>query len=150
MEIYKSLDDFAAKAGTQIGISPWLEVTQDMINRFADVTGDHQWIHVDPERCQKELGTGTIAHGYLILSLVAGFSSLSYRIEGLKRAINYGSNQVRFLAPTPPGSKVRAVYELIECLPDKDRFRARNKVSIEIEGQDRPALVAETVTLFYL
>ncbi|MBZ0217603.1 MAG: MaoC family dehydratase [Fimbriimonadaceae bacterium] len=150
MNKYASLDAFAAKAGSQVGVSPWLEITQDMIDRFADVTGDHQWIHVDPERCRKELGTGTIAHGYLILSLIAGFSAQSYVIEGLKRAINYGSNQVRFLAPTPPGSRVRAVYNLIECVPDKNRFRARNRVSMEIEGSERPALVAETVTLFYL
>jgi len=149
MNTYSSLENFAEHKDQQIGVSPWLDVTQDMINRFADVTGDHQWIHNDPDRCQKELGTGTIAHGYLLLSLVAGFSPQSYKIEGISRAINYGSNQVRFLSPVPPGSKVRAVYTLLECAPDKDRFRAVNKVVIEIEGSDRPALVAETVTLFY-
>jgi len=150
MKVFSSIEEFAACKGGEIATSDWLEITQDMINKFAEVTGDDQWIHVDPERCRKELGTDTIAHGYLIMSLIAGLSPKTYRIEGKKLVINYGVNKLRFLNQVTPGAKVRARYELLEFEQDKDRWRSTSRVTIEIEGSDKPALVAETVMLFYL
>ena len=150
MKVFSSIEEYAACKGGEIATSDWLEITQDMINKFAEVTGDDQWIHVDPERCRKELGTDTIAHGYLIMSLIAGLSPKTYRIEGKKLVINYGANKLRFLSQVTPGSKVRARYELLDFEQDKDRWRSTSKVTIEIEGSDNPALVAETVMLFYL
>ena len=150
MKVFSSIEEYAACKGGEIATSDWLEITQDMINKFAEVTGDDQWIHVDPERCRKELGTDTIAHGYLIMSLIAGLSPKTYRIEGKKLVINYGANKLRFLSQVTPGSKVRARYELLDFEQDKDRWRSTSKVTIEIEGSDNLALVAETVMLFYL
>ncbi len=150
MKIFASIDEFAACVGGEIATSEWVEVTQNMIDRFADITGDDQWIHVDPERCQAELGTDTIAHGYLVLSLITGLSPKTYRIEGKKRVINYGSNKVRFINPVSPGARLRARYELKEFAQDKDRWRSTSQVIMEIEGADRPALVAETMMLFYV
>ncbi len=150
MKVFSSIEEFAACKGGEIATSDWLEITQDMINKFAEVTGDDQWIHVDAERCRKELGTDTIAHGYLVLSLLTGFSRKTYRIEGKKHVINYGANKLRFLNPVPPGSHVRARFELLDLVEDKDRWRSTSQVTIEIDGSDKPALVAETVMLFYL
>ena len=150
MKIFASIDEFAACVGGEIATSDWVEVTQDMIDQFAEITGDDQWIHVDPERCRNELGTGTIAHGYLVLSLITGMSPKTYRIEGKKRVINYGSNKVRFINPVSPGTKVRVRYELKEFVKDKDRWKSTSQVTMEIEGEDRPALIAETMMLFYI
>ena len=141
---------FATCLGVEIATSDWVEITQDMIDRFAEITGDDQWIHVDSERCRKELGTDTIAHGYLILSLITGLSPKTYRIEGKKRVINYGSNKVRFINPVSPGTKVRARYELKEFVQDKDRWRSTSQVTMQIEGSEQPALIAETMMLFYV
>lgn len=149
MRVFNSLDELAACAGSEIGVSDWVDVDQKRINAFADATGDHQWIHVDPERCQKELGTGTIAHGYLTLSLLAGLSQATYRVDGLKRAINYGSDKVRFLAPVPAGSRLRARFELLEADRQGNRLKARTQATMETEGSDKPALIAEVLTLFY-
>lgn len=149
MRVFKSLDELAGCAGSEIGVSDWIDVDQKRIDAFADATGDHQWIHVDPKRCEKELGTGTIAHGYLTLSLLAGLSQATYRVEALTRAINYGSDKVRFLAPVPAGSRLRARFHLLEADRQDNRLKTRTQATMEIEGSDKPALIAEVLTLFY-
>ena len=150
MRIFDSLDAFAAALGGEIGISPWIVVDQARIDAFAETTGDDQWIHVDPERCRRELGTGTIAHGYLMLSLLPALAHKTYRIEGASRAVNYGSNKVRFVAPVPAGARVRARFHLAEAERDEKRLKILNRAQIEIEGQEKPGLIAEVLTLFYV
>ena len=149
MRVFESLDQMAASAGTEIGVSPLIDIDQERIDAFAGATGDHQWIHVDPARCQRELGTGTIAHGYLTLSLLASMSQATYRIEGVKRAINYGSDKVRFLAPVPAGSRVRARLDLVEADRRDNLLKILTRATMEIEGSGKPALIAEVLTLFY-
>src|SRR5229473_326508 len=134
--------------GQEIGVSDWVEVSQDRINRFADATGDHQWIHVDVERAKKEMPGGkTIAHGYLTLSLIPGLTGGMLRVEGVTRGINYGSNKVRFTNMVPVGSRVRARQKLLAIEPRSGGMQLTNEVTIEIEGQQRPACVAETISL---
>jgi acyl dehydratase len=142
--------DMAQHVGQEIGVSDWVKIDQDRVNKFADATGDHQWIHVDVERAKRELPTkGTIAHGYLTLSLIPMLSSQIMRIEGVSRGINYGSNKVRFTNMVPTGSRVRARQKLLSAEPKGGGLQLTNEVSIEIEGQDRPACVAETISLVY-
>ena len=149
MRIFESLDAFAAARGGDIGVSPWMMVDQARIDAFAEVSGDDQWIHVDPERCRRELGTGTIAHGYLLLSLLAGLARRTYRVEGISRAVNYGSDKVRFLSPVPTGSRVRALFRLAEAEREAARVKIINRARLEIEGHEKPALIAEVLTVFY-
>ena len=136
--------------GEEMGVSEWVTIDQDRVNKFADATGDHQWIHIDVERAKRELPTkGTIAHGYLTLSLIPMLSSQIMRIDGVSRGINYGSNKVRFTNMVPTGSRVRARQKLLAAEPKGGGLQLTNEVSIEIEGQDRPACVAETISLVY-
>jgi acyl dehydratase len=125
-------------------------VTQEQIDKFADATGDHQWIHVDVERAKKEMPGGrTIAHGYLTLSLIPMLAAQIMRVSGVSRGINYGSNKVRFTNMVPVGSRVRARQKLLSVEPKGGGVQLTNEVTIEIEGQDRPACVAETIGLVY-
>lgn len=135
--------------GKELGVSDWVVVDQDRINKFADATGDHQWIHVDVERAKRELPTkNTIAHGYLTLSLLAGLPT--YRIKRKSRGINYGSNRVRFTNMVPAGARVRLRSKLKSVEETKDGgFRLTVENVMEIEGQERPALVAETMSIVY-
>lgn len=149
MRIFESLRAYADAVGTEIGTSDWYDISQERIDRFADVTEDHQWIHVDPERCRRELGTGTIAHGYLVLSLVAAMAQQTFRIDGVTRTLNYGSDKIRFISPVPSGSRVRGVFRIDTADWRGDELRTRTGVTVEIEGQERPALIAETVSLHY-
>lgn len=149
MRTFNSLEEYAQAVGSEIGKSRWFDVTQDKINQFADVTEDHQWIHIDPERCQRELGTGTIAHGYLVLSLLAPMAFDTFEIKGISRTINYGSDKIRFISPTPPGSRVRGVFTLTTADWRDGQLRTMQNVEVEIDGQDKPALVAQTLSLFY-
>ena len=128
-----------------------VEISQAMIDRFAEVTGDHQWIHVDVERAKKDMPGGkTIAHGFLTLSLVPMLSQQISHINNVRNGINYGCNKVRFTSPVQAGSKVRARAKLIAAEPmDKGGVRLTNQVTIEIEGQERPACVAETMSIVY-
>jgi acyl dehydratase len=127
-----------------------VEITQERINQFADATGDHQWIHVDVERAAKEMPGGkTIAHGYLTLSLIPWLTGGMLRIEGVTRGINYGSNKVRFTNMVPVGSKVRARQKLLAVEARGGGLQMTNEVTIEIEGQQRPACVAETISMIY-
>jgi len=142
--------ELSKHVGEEMGVSEWVKVDQDRVNKFADATGDHQWIHIDVERAKKELPTGgTIAHGYLTLSLIPMLSSQIMRIDGVSRGINYGSNKVRFTNMVMTGSRVRARQKLVGVEPKGGGMQLTNEVSIEIEGQDRPACVAETISLVY-
>ncbi|MBV9784367.1 MAG: MaoC family dehydratase [Acidisphaera sp.] len=142
--------DMAAHVGKPIGTSEWFTVDQSRIDQFAEATGDHQWIHVDVERARREMPGGkTIAHGYLTLSLLPVLSHAIYRIRNRSRALNYGSNRVRFTAPVPAGSRVRLSQALKAVEPIEGGVRLIMECTVEVEGKDKPALVAETVSLVY-
>ena len=142
--------DMKAHIGQQIGSSDWVTVDQAMIDKFADATGDHQWIHVDVERVKREMPGGkTIAHGFLTLSLLAGLAHQVYAIRKRSRGINYGSNRVRFTAPVQVGSRVR-LHQTLQNVEDiEGGVRMTFESTMEIEGHPRPALVAETLNLAY-
>lgn len=142
--------DVTKHVGEDMGTSEWVKIDQDRVNKFADATGDHQWIHVDVERAKRELPTkGTIAHGYLTLSLIPMLASQIMRIDGVSRGINYGSNKVRFTSMVPTGARVRARQKLLAAEPKSGGLQLTNEVTIEIEGQDRPACIAETISLVF-
>lgn len=134
--------------GQELGVSDWLEITQDRVNRFADATGDHQWIHVDIERATKELGS-PIAHGFLISSLIPFLSKNIVAYQGVSRGINYGSNKLRYTNMVPVGSKVRMRLKVLSVEMRGSAYQVVNECTIEIDGQERPACVAETVSLLY-
>ena len=143
-------EDMDAHVGQALGTSEWMAVTQEMINLFADATGDHQWIHVDVERARTEMpGGSTIAHGFLTLSLLPRLSASVYTIRQRSRGLNYGSNRVRFTCPVPAGSRIRAHLVLKASEPVEGGRRLVSEASVEIEGLSRPALVAETITVAY-
>ena len=145
-----TFETVAQLVGQEIGVSDWLEITQDRINQFADATGDHQWIHVNVEMAKQMMPGGkTIAHGYLTLSLIPGLTGGMLQIEGVTRGINYGSNKVRFTNMVPVGSKLRARQKLLSVEPKGGGLQMTNEVTIEIEGQQRPACVAETISIIY-
>ena len=135
--------------GQDLGHSDWMAIEQDRINQFADATGDHQWIHIDPERTETELGMPTIAHGFLTLSLVPMLTSQISTINSVTRGINYGTNKVRFTNMVPVNSKVRAKSVLVEAQSKAGGTQLTSEISIEIQGQDRPAMVAETVSIVF-
>jgi acyl dehydratase len=137
--------DLESLVGEELGASEWHEITQERVNAFADVTGDRQWIHVDPERAAAGPFGGTIAHGYLTLSLLPALMSEVWRVEGVRMGINYGLNRVRFPAPVSVGSRVRAVGRLREIAPVDGGVQGVVETTIEIEGGAKPAAVAETV-----
>jgi acyl dehydratase len=145
-----SFDELPKLAGQDMGTSDWVLIDQDRINKFADATGDHQWIHVDVERAKTLMPGGkTIAHGYLTLSLIPMLGAQIMSITGVSRGINYGSNKVRFTNMVPVGSRVRARQKLIAAEPKGPGLQLTNEITIEIEGQDRPACIAETISLVY-
>jgi acyl dehydratase len=142
------LSELPNMVGQEIGVSDWLEITQERVNRFADATGDHQWIHVDVERATKELGA-PIAHGYLTLSLIPFLGKNIVSYSGVSRGVNYGCNKVRFTNMVPVGSRIRM---RIKCLSVEARgggFQVTNQCTIEVENEDRPACIAETVGIIY-
>ncbi len=142
--------DLVAHVGHPLGTSDWVLIDQAMIDAFAAATGDHQWIHVDVARARRESPGGkTIAHGYLTLSLLPRLSQQIYAIRHRSRSINYGSNKVRFTAPVPAGSRVRLHQTLTAIEPVEGGVRLTFAATIEIEGSDRPALVAETLALAF-
>jgi acyl dehydratase len=144
--IIEGPEGLKALVGETIGTTGWMAVTQDQVDRFADATGDHQWIHVDEERAADGPFGGTIAHGFLTLSLLPHFVKQTYRIEGTKMGVNYGLNRVRFTSPVPVGSKVRGNVELVDVADIEGGVQMTTKVTVEIEGSERPALVAEWLT----
>jgi len=149
MRSFSTLSEYAAQAGKDIGTSDWLKITQDRIDRFADATGDHQWIHTDPERAMRDLGQPTIAHGYLTLSLLPHFLHEILHIASVTRAINYGSNRVRFINMIPVGARIRGHMALKRAELGAGTLRSVSTFTVEIDGADKPALVAEIITLYY-
>ena len=149
MRIFDTVADYVAEKGNEIGVSDWVTIDQDRINLFADATGDHQWIHIDPERTQKELGMPTIAHGYLTLSLLPMLMGQVSGVKSATRGVNYGSNSVRFTNMVPVNSRVRARVKLKDATPKAGGMQVVNEVTMEIEGQDRPAMIAETISLIF-
>jgi acyl dehydratase len=144
-----SIEDIKAQVGTELGVGDWHTITQDQINLFADATGDHQWIHVDEERAKEGPFGGTIAHGYLTLSLIPTLGGGSLGIDGVKMGINYGLDRVRFVAPVRAGTNVRARRKLVEVTEGKGYVQLKTEVTVEIEGQNKPACVAETLSRAY-
>jgi acyl dehydratase len=147
---FASLDALKAAVGTEIGVGEWFEISQDRINQFADATDDHQWIHIDPERAASGPFGTTIAHGFLTLSLIPGLVDGMTRVEAVKMGVNYGVNKVRFPAPVPVGSRVRARVEVLTVDDVPGGAQVVSKVTIERDGGDKPVCVAETVARFYL
>ncbi|MEU6342454.1 MaoC family dehydratase [Streptomyces sp. NPDC046977] len=148
--IFSSVDELKAAVGEELGTTEWLEVDQKRIDLFADATGDHQWIHVDPEKAaQGPFGT-TIAHGYLTLSLIPSFTPELMRVEGVTMGVNYGVNKVRFPSPVPVGSRLRATGQVAEVTEVPGGAQLVARITVEREGGDKPVCVAETVVRFYL
>lgn len=147
MKVFNGIGELEQAVGTHLGYSEWHTVTQEQIDLFAEATGDRQWIHVDPEQAaQGPFGT-TIAHGYLTLSLLPQLVWQVYRVDGVKMGINYGSNKVRFPSPVPSGSRVRAGVELVKLEPTKAGVQVTARVTIEREGSDKPACIAEALSV---
>jgi acyl dehydratase len=145
--------ELQAKTGEVIGVSDWLEVSQDRINKFADATGDHQFIHIDPEKAKLTPFGGTIAHGFLTLSLlpVLGAMTEGGRVSGITMGVNYGGNKTRFLSPVRAGKRVRAHTKLLELVEKRPgQWQQTNEITIEIEGEDKPALICEWVMQFFV
>ncbi|GAA1291335.1 MaoC family dehydratase [Saccharothrix xinjiangensis] len=147
MRTFESLDEFAAASGEHIGFGGWHEITQEEINLFADATGDHQWIHIDLEKAAAGPFGAPVAHGYLTLSLIPLLVRDVYTVRGLKMAVNYGLNKVRFPSPVTVGSRVRAGVELVEVSEAGQGRQSVARVTVEVDGHPKPACVAETVTL---
>jgi acyl dehydratase len=145
-----TIADLPSLKGQELGVSDWYEVTQDAVNLFADATGDHQWIHVDVERAKKESPYGgPIAHGYLTLSLIVPLVTQTYTVTDAKMGVNYGLNKVRFPAPVPVGSKVRARATLKDVEEVAGGLQPTFAVTMELEGGDKPVCIAEWVTRMY-
>lgn len=140
--------DLESLVGQEIGVSDWHTIDQDRVNMFADATGDHQWIHVDVERATEALGS-PIVHGYLTLSLLPMLGPEVLRVNGVTRGINYGANKVRFTNMVPVGSKLRMRQTCKEVNEKAGGKQMISECTIEIEGQDRPACIAETITILY-
>jgi acyl dehydratase len=147
MKIFESLAELPPLVGQELAVSDWITVTQQQIDLFADATGDHQWIHVDEERAKSGPFGGTIAHGFLTLSLVPKMVESALDIRNQRMSVNYGLNRVRFPAPVPAGSRLRARIKLLECQPlADDGMQIIWQITVEREGSDKPVCVAESVT----
>jgi len=148
--IVEGLDGLRAAVGTHFGYSDWIEVDQERVNRFADSTGDHQWIHVDVERAARESPFGgPIAHGYLTMSLSNALLPTVVEVRGISMGVNYGVDKVRFPAPVPVGSRVRAGVELVEVIEVGEGVQTKMVITMEIDGGDKPACVIEALSRFY-
>ena len=148
--VFKSLDEFKAAVGEEIGKSDWHTIDQAQINAFADATGDHQWIHVDPERAKAGPFGAPIAHGFLTLSLLPRFFESALEIVESGMGVNYGLNRVRFMSPVPVGSRLRARMKLLSAEPIAgDGYQMTWETTVELEGATKPACVAESVVRRY-
>ena len=151
MRMVESPEALRALIGQELGASDWLEVTQDLIDRFAEVTGDHQWIHVDLERAKREMPGGkTIAHGYLLLSLLPKLGAGIYKLSWPTRSINYGSDKVRIVNPVKAGARIRLRQSLVaveDGAPGAHRITVRQR--LEIEGEAKPAMIADTIRMSF-
>lgn len=148
MKVFDNLDALAAAVGTELGPTDWLEITQDRVNLFADATEDHQWIHVDPEKAKTGPFGGTIAHGLLTLSLLPYFTHHLYRVNNITMAINYGYNKVRFITPVRVGAKARARARISDVAKLDGAVQATMTLTVEIDGSEKPAAVAESIVRF--
>jgi acyl dehydratase len=147
--VFDSPAQLLENVGKQLGASDWLEIDQERIDLFADATGDHQWIHVDPDRAAQGPFGSTIAHGYLTLSLVNLFLPQIVEVHGISMGVNYGSNKLRFPAPVPVGSRIRGSAELVEAEEVKGgAVQAVIRVTVEVEGSERPACVVDTISRY--
>jgi acyl dehydratase len=143
--------DIFQHIGQELGPSEWLTVTQEMIDKFAEATGDHQWIHVDVERAKREMPGGkTIAHGYLTLSLIPRLAPTLMKIQQRRRGLNYGSNKIRFISVVPAGSRIRLRQKFLAAEEVADNgVRITSQMTMEVEGSERPAMVAEIMSIVY-
>jgi acyl dehydratase len=146
---FASVDALRDAIGKDLGYSDWITIDQARINQFADATGDHQWIHVDPERAAQGPFKTTIAHGYLTLSLLPVLTTGLVRVDGVRMGVNYGVNKVRFPAPVPVDSRVRARVEIVSVEDVGGGVQVTSRVTIERDGGDKPVCVAESVARFY-
>ncbi len=146
----RTMDELADLVGSELGVSDWQVVTQDQVNLFADATGDHQWIHVDPERARSGPFGQTIAHGFLTLALLPALLHDLALVDGYRLAVNYGLNRVRFPAPVPVGARIRAraILKAAEAVAGGTQVVLES--TVEVEGQDKPGCVAETVSRYYV
>ncbi|MDD5324037.1 MAG: MaoC family dehydratase [Polaromonas sp.] len=150
MKTFKSLSELAASIGQEVAVSDWITITQQQVNQFAEATGDHQWIHVDVEKARAGPFGGPIAHGFLTLSLLPRFFESSLEVAGLAMGVNYGLNRVRFTAPVPVGSRLRARMKLLTVEPiDNDGVQMGWEVTVEREGSAKPVCVAESLVRRY-
>ncbi len=150
MRIIESIDDAKALEGVEVGVSDWVVVDQHRIDQFAEATADHQWIHVDTERAAREMPGGkTIAHGYLTLSLIPALTNSFVEVKNLERAINYGLNKVRFYAPVPVGSRLRGRAKVLQARQRAGALLLTSEVRIEVDGERKPACVAETLGMYF-
>ena len=148
-KIYVSPRDLIGQEGTKLGPTDWLAIEQDRVNGFAEVTGDHQWIHVDVERAKEGPFDGTIAHGYLTMSLVNFFLPDLIEVRGFTHAVNVGADRLRFLAPVKVGSRIRGVGEIVGVEEIKGAIQSVVRVTVEIEGADKPACVVDTISRYF-
>jgi len=149
LTIIEKPGDLMGQEGLKIGPSDWMDMTQERVNTFAEATGDHQWIHVDVERANKGPFGAPIAHGYLTLSLAAKLMPEILEIKGMKMGINYGTDKVRFLNPVKVGSRVRGHGEFLEIKEVSGGYQSTLRVTIEIEGEEKPACVVDTISRYY-
>ena len=150
MKTFQTIADLTACIGQVVAVSDWITITQQQVNLFADATGDHQWIHVDPEKAAAGPFGGPIAHGFLTLSLLPKFFESSFEIVGSRMGVNYGLNKVRFTAPVPVGSRLRASMKLLTSEPiANDGVQMTWEVTVEREGSDKPVCVAESLVRRY-
>jgi acyl dehydratase len=147
--IFESPNELIGAVGRHLGYSEWLEIEQDRIDRFAEATGDQQWIHVDPERAKTGPFGRCIAHGYLTQSLVNHFLPQIVEVRGISMGVNYGADRLRFPAPVPVGSRVRGGAELLRAEPVQGGVQATIRVTVEIEGESRPGCVIDTISRYY-
>ncbi|GAB5348565.1 MAG: MaoC family dehydratase [Pseudomonadota bacterium] len=148
-----SPQDIAEKVGEQIGTSPWVEISQERINQFAEATGDHQFIHVNEEAAKMTPFGGTIAHGFLTLSMIPYLSAEADlpKPDGIKMAVNYGGNKTRFINPVKSGKKIRGHWKLLEMTEKRPgQWQQTVEITIEIEGEEKPALICEWMTMFFV
>lgn len=150
MHLIKSIEDAKVLEGKEVGLSDWVDIDQQKIDRFAKATGDFQWIHVDTERAKKELSDGkTIVHGYFVLSLIPVLTSNFIKVENLTRAINFGCNKIRFYTTVPVGSRVRARATVLQARKRAGALHLLSNVKIEVEGERKPACIAETIGMYF-
>jgi acyl dehydratase len=150
MKTFEKISDLQALVGEELGVSEWMTITQEQIDKFADATGDHQWIHTDPERAKAGPFGAPIAHGFLTLSLLPAMTASAFRLKETRMGVNYGLNKVRFPAPVPVGSQLRGRFKLIEYIPLEGGAQMTVECTMEREGADKPVCVAESLSRRYV